>query len=109
MGYSPPHRSIREKYNPKPNAMESRHRDNVREKLCFGCGRWGVTGHHTLLNYPGKRWRRDHRCLLPVCHDCHTAIHDDFGNEEAWLESVGRSAPEAIAYMDDLWAETIGL
>lgn len=105
----PKYGSTRERYNPEPNALEKKHRDNVRKKPCFGCGRHGATGHHTLLKWPGKRWRRDHRCLLPVCHDCHTAIHDYYGDEADWLASVNRTEDEAVAYIEDLWAESIGL
>ena len=100
----PPHRPIREKYNPVMNAAERRHAERVCEEPCFGCRGPGGVAHHTLLNFPGKRWRRDHRRLLPVCHECHTDIHDTYGNEEDWLSSLGRTVGAAVAEMERLWA-----
>lgn len=106
MGYSPPHKRIREHYNPRMNAAEERHRERVQQQLCFGCSGRGGTAHHTLLEFEGKRWRRDHRMLLPVCDPCHTDIHDHFGDEEKWLASHTRTKAEAIAEMETLWAES---
>ena len=94
----------RMKYNPVMNAAERRHKARVQQQLCFGCGAYPTTAHHTLLTFDGKRWRRDHRMLLPVCLRCHTDIHDRFGNEAKWLASVGKSVEEAIAYIQRLWA-----
>lgn len=92
------------KYNPQMNAVERRHKARIEQYRCFCCGAWPVTAHHTLLSFPEKRWRRDHRYLLPVCFQCHSDIHDRFGNEEKWLESFGETAASAITYMKRLWA-----
>ena len=100
------HKRIRETYNRRMNAAELRHKANVKRKPCYGCGRNGVHAHHTLLEFEGKRFRRDHRCLLPACPQCHSMIHDWYGCEEMWLESVGQSRENAIAYMQVLWAES---
>lgn len=92
------------KYNPRMNAVEQRHRARVEQYRCFCCGAWPVTAHHTLLGFPEKRWRRDHRFLLPVCHEHHTQLHDIIGNEEKWLAGAGKTPEEAITYMKRLWA-----
>lgn len=99
MGWSPRHNRMKERYNPVMNAAEKEHALFVMEQLCFGCGYHQTVAHHTLLAAPEKRWRRDHRWLLPVCYACHTNIHDNFGDEVAWLASVGRTPEEAIEHM----------
>jgi hypothetical protein len=100
------HKPIRDKYSPRMNAVELRHKARVKEQPCFGCGAGDVDAHHTLLKFEGKRFRRDHRCLLPVCPRCHRMIHDWFGCEVMWLESMGQSEEGAIAHMEVLWAES---
>lgn len=109
MGWTPNHRRIKERYNPVPNALEKRHEERLETLPCFGCGRFGVACHHTMLNFPAKRWRRDHRFQLPLCWDCHQGpkgIHG-LGSEKKWLASVKISEAEAIAFMIDLWDETL--
>lgn len=106
MGYQVTQKRIRDHYRPVMNAAEKRHRAYVMEQPCFGCGRNADHAHHTLLKWPGKRWRRDHRCLLAVCGPCHTAIHDYFGDEEKWLENVERTPADAIDLIERLWAES---
>lgn len=108
MGWVPDHKRIKERYNPVPNAAEARHEARVREHVCFGCGRRDVELHHTLLEFEGKRFRRDHRYQLPVCRHCHRGpygIHG-LGSEVEWLENLGVSEPEAVAYLKGLWAES---
>lgn len=105
MGWSPNHGRIKERYNPNPNAAERAFEAWLRDQPCYGCGRWGVEIHHTLLRFPEKRWRRDHRWQLPVCPQCHRGkegIHG-MGDEAAWLESIGKSEGSAIAYMNVQW------
>lgn len=105
MGWRPDHKRIKPKYSPTPNAEEARHEARLEKLPCYGCGRFGVACHHTLLNFPEKRFRRDHRYQLPVCYDCHQGpqgIHG-IGSEATWLESVGKSVDRAIAYMIAQW------
>lgn len=102
MGWSPNHKRIREHYNPVMTAAEKEHALFVTEQPCFGCGSWPVQAHHTLLSFPEKRWRRDHSWLLAACAACHADIHDWYGDEAKWLESIGRTPEEAIAYMAEL-------
>jgi hypothetical protein len=106
MGYQVNHKRIREHYSPTMTAAEVRHREYVRDQPCFGCGSIADHAHHTLLKWPGKRWRRDHRCLLPVCLGCHAVIHDHLGDEEVWLDLFGIEPSDAIAEMERLWAES---
>ncbi|MGV7119616.1 hypothetical protein [Sphingopyxis sp. 550A] len=86
------HGRIKPRYNPKPNAAERRHKDRVKRMPCCGCGRRGPSdAHHTLLPVPGKRWRRDHEFIVPVCKDCHqgtNGIHG-IGHEGLWCDRVG--------------------
>lgn len=104
MGWSPNHKPIRAKYSPRMTAAEQRHRARVLVQPCFGCGWPGVQAHHTLLKIDGKRWRRDHYWLLPVCQPCHTEIHDTLGSEVAWLSEHGKTEAQAIEYMRGLHA-----
>lgn len=109
MGWRPEHRRMKPKYNPQPNAEESRHEARLEQQPCYGCGRFGVSCHHTLLNFPEKRWRRDHRYQLPVCQDCHqgdNGIHG-IGSEEKWLASIGKTPEQAINYMIAQWEMSI--
>ncbi len=108
MGWSPEHGRIKARYNPQPNAAERRHEKRLEALPCFGCGRFGVSCHHTMLSFPAKRFRRDHRFQLPLCWGCHqgpNGVHG-IGSESKWLSSIGISEGEAIAYMLDLWNES---
>jgi hypothetical protein len=104
MGWKPNHGRVKPKYNPQPNAEEARHEARLREMPCIGCGRFGVDLHHTMIEFPEKRWRRDHRYQLPVCRDCHQGpqgIHG-IGSEAVWAETLGLRCTGEIAR--DLWA-----
>lgn len=106
MGYKVNHGRIKPKYSPNMNAREKRHKAYVKEQPCFGCGAKPVDAHHTMLNFEGKRWRRDHMWLLPVCHSvCHQGRHGihGIGSEAAWLERIGQTQQAAIDYMAWLW------
>jgi len=96
------HGRIKPKYDPKPNAREKKHKAFVKDQSCFGCGSKPVDAHHSLLDVDGKRWRRDHLWLLPLCHyGCHQGdrgVHG-LGSEKAWLASIGQTQESAIAYM----------
>lgn len=86
---APPHKRIKDKYRPEPNRRERRHKGIVKELPCYGCGVHGQSeAHHILLDCEGKRWRRDHRFIIPACPDCHRGpegIHG-IGSEAEWCE-----------------------
>jgi hypothetical protein len=108
MGWTPNHGRIKARYNPTPNAAERRHELRLETLPCFGCGRFGVCAHHTMLDFPAKRWRRDHRYQLPVCPECHqgdNGIHG-IGSEREWLASIRVSEADAISEIQRLWAES---
>ena len=65
----------------------------------------GLRGDHVLLDFPGKRWRRDHHFRLPVCGSCHRGEHGihGFGSERIWLNYIGKSEAEMIACVKGLW------
>ncbi len=73
---------IKERYSPTPTAAEKRHHLRLIEMPCCGCGKepCGIV-HHVLGHDNIKRWRRDHRIVVPVCPDCHADIHK---GESAW-------------------------
>ena len=102
MGWKPDHKPIKAKYSPYMSAKEKRHKARVELEPCFGCGAWNTVAHHTLLKFPEKRWRRDHRFLLPVCERCHTLIHDEL-SEPLWLADAGKNEDDAISYIKRLW------
>lgn len=86
MGWSPPHGRIKEKYDPKPNAAELRHKLRIKALHCVACGAWPSEAHHVMQPHPRKRFRRDHRFLLAVCNECHRGtegIHG-IGRESEW-------------------------
>lgn len=106
MGWKPNHGRIKPKYNPKPNAEEERHETRLYDLPCIGCGRFGVELHHTMMKFPEKRFRRDHRYQLPVCSECHRGpegIHG-IGNEAEWAEQMGLGDTGLIARL--LWEDT---
>lgn len=105
MGFKVTHGRIKPKYRRNPNAAEKRHEAHLYEQPCYGCGRHGVELHHTLLEFDGKAFRRDHRYQLPVCAECHrgqNGIHG-IGCEVKWLESIHKSPEQAITYMTVQW------
>lgn len=68
---------IRETYSPVPNAAEKRHHLRLIElPCCCGCGAEPCGIVHHVLGYDHlKRWRRDHRFVVPIFHLCHTEAH----------------------------------
>lgn len=101
-------RRIKERYNPTPNAAEVRHEMRLYALPCIGCGRYGVELHHTMVDFPAKRWRRDHRYQLPVCPECHRGdlgIHG-IGSEARWADEMGLDTAEIA---QRLWAESQAL
>ena len=96
-----PHVSIREQYNPRPSAAEKRFHLWLMDMPCEACGiePCGVF-HHLLSEAPGKRWDRDHELGLPLCHNCHSALHVKSGNELEWCleRGLGDGAMRATEY-----------
>lgn len=93
-----------EKRNINPSALEKQHHLNVMQLPCMGCGsEQGVVAHHPLTESPLQRWRRDHEFVVPVCHHCHTDIHDHFGSEEAWAVDKEKEFP--VRYAETLRLE----
>lgn len=84
------HGRIKERYRPTPFATEKRHHMRVMELDCMACGNGhGVIAHHLLSDAPGKRFRRDHELVLPLCAPCHADLHDNAGGEWAWAMARG--------------------
>lgn len=105
MGWKPNHKRIKPKYDPNPNAEERRHEDDLKKLPCIGCGRRGGVAHHTMLSFPAKRWRRDHRYQVPLCDECHAGkdgIHG-IGSEAKWWARHGWSVEQAVGYIIGLW------
>lgn len=106
MGFKVNHGRIKPKYSPKPNAEERRHEQRLYQKPCIGCGAFGVELHHTMLDFPAKRWRRDHRFQLPLCASCHRGrdgVHG-LGSEAQWAEKHRIDTAEIA---QRLWAESV--
>lgn len=82
---------MKPKYNPTPNARELRHHIRLINLPCIACKGVGGVFHHLLSSATGKRWRRDHEYGLPMCHDCHCALHAH-GDERAWCIVQGFDA-----------------
>ncbi len=82
-----PHKPIREKYNPTPSAAEKRHHLRVMREGCMVCQGEAIA-HHILQDSPYKRWRRDHRQVVPLCDTHHRELHAS-GDEIAWQQEHG--------------------
>jgi len=107
MGFKVNYGRIKPKYSPIPNAEEKRHEQRLYQLPCIGCGAFGVELHHTMANFPEKRWRRDHRFQLPVCPSCHrgsNGIHG-IGSETRWAEIHGLDTAKIA---QSLWEESNG-
>lgn len=94
------HGRIKPKYSPVPTAAEARHLDYVRSLPCYGCGIYGQSeAHHILNDAPGKRFRRDHMFLVLLCPACHRGpegVHGN-GSERKWCVANGKdTASEAV-------------
>jgi hypothetical protein len=61
---------IKRKAKAPPSAIEQRHMDRVGQMPCFACGRRPIELHH-IMHMPGKKTRRDHRYIVPLCGYCH--------------------------------------
>ena len=77
-----PHKPIREKYSPTPSAAEKRHHLRVMGQGCMVCQAEAIA-HHILQKSPYKRWRRDHRQVVPLCDAHHRELHAH-GDEREW-------------------------
>lgn len=93
-----PHKPIRDKYNPMPNAKEKRFHLALMDMPCEACCKMpcGVV-HHLLTDTPEKRWRRDHRMMIQLCDECHRDLHHD-GNELEWCAMFGFDPVEVATY-----------
>ena len=85
MGYCPPHKRVKERYNPTPTAREKAYHLWLMETFpCIcGCGGAATVVHHPLTRHPAQRWRRDHEYVVPMSADCHRGLHD-VGDEQKW-------------------------
>jgi hypothetical protein len=105
MGCQVTHGRIKPKYNPRPNAEERRHEERLEQMPCLNCGAFGVELHHVLQDFPGKRFRRDHRYQIPLCAGCHRGpygVHG-VGNEALWADAW---KIDVVAEAGRLWSET---
>jgi hypothetical protein len=73
--------------NVKPNERERAHHIRVMDRGCLVC-LCNAIAHHVLQPCAGKRGRRDHEFVVPLCDGCHRGLHAN-GNEIAWQESFG--------------------
>lgn len=84
MGYSPPHRRMREKASKPPTAAERRHWDRVAQLPCLVCGERPVTLHH-VSGYADRigRLPRSHRLVVPLAARYHLIQHGPYESVEA--------------------------
>jgi hypothetical protein len=72
-----------------PNAAEQKHMDRLAKMPCLGCGSWAIELHHSLTA-KGKRCRRDHRFVIPLCASCHRGPSGVHGiSERKFGERIG--------------------
>lgn len=91
----PKHKPIREKYNRYPNARERAYHDWLMENFpcACGCGKPSGVVHHVLEDHPEKRWRRDHKMVVPMDGMCHMKLHRH-GSETGPWEGMARKAAD---------------
>jgi hypothetical protein len=69
------------------------------ERGCLVCGRDAVA-HHVMQDCLGKRWRRDHEFVVPLCNDCHGDLHLN-DSETAWQDSFSLDLPRIAEDLRD--------
>lgn len=90
MGAPVNHKRMKRRIASPPNAAEQRHMTRIAGMDCLGCGAKGVELHHSLTA-EGKRCRRDHRFVIPLCGPCHRGpqgLHG-IGCERKFGEAIG--------------------
>lgn len=83
------HERMKPKAKAAPTAEEKRHIEQVAALGCLACGR--PANVHHVMHAPGKTRRRDHRFIVPLCHDHHQGdlgVHG-LGSERAFLSVWG--------------------
>lgn len=73
----------------KPNKAEQAHLDHVAAFGCLVCLK--PANIHHIMHMLGKRCRRDHRYVVPLCRKHHqeTGGLHDLGGEEQFKEAYG--------------------
>ncbi len=82
----PKHSRIKPRRSEKPTSSERAHMDRVRALGCLVCGI--IPELHHVLHMEGKRIRRDHRYVVPLCshhHRSHEGLHG-LGSESKFKE-----------------------
>ncbi len=80
------HKRIKPRRAEKPTPSERAHMDRVRSFGCLVCG--SIPELHHVLHMDGKRIRRDHRYVVPLCshhHRSHEGLHG-LGSERKFKE-----------------------
>jgi len=90
------------------DGMSRAHLDNMAGLPCLGCGQRKATvvGHHLCAGLMaagvrGMGMKAPDRFAVPLCFECHDAVHHYKGGEEAWLME---RAVDGRAASDALWA-----
>ena len=87
-----------ERGNAKPTAKQKAYHIWLMDNHdCMACGAYANHVHHPLMESPLQNGRRDHEFVVPICHYCHTDIHDKYGNEIEWTEAKGCELPVRVA------------
>ena len=101
------HNRIKPKRAEKPTKAEQAHMDQARSYGCLlrsmGCS--GAVEIHHILHMQGKRVRRDHRYVAPLCshhHRSHEGIHG-LGSEEAFRKMHD---VDLVAWAVNAWEES---
>jgi hypothetical protein len=90
---------IKERYNPTPTPAEKDHHLRVMSHGCMVCGGDAVF-HHLLQRSVHKRWRRDHRIGVPLCHDHHSELHDVIGGDMKFGDKYGLDLENAARFFE---------
>lgn len=88
MGYSPPHRRMREKASKPPTAFEKRVRERIRTEGCLVC-RAPATIHHVTgyADRPG-RFSRSESLIVPLCAMHHQKVFDPKASDPVSVEGL---------------------
>jgi len=85
--------------------VDELHLANVRAMPCCCCGAGGPSHAHHLLRGPvrGMGLRAGDEWVIPMCHMCHSDLHDRSGDEVSFLAGHGI---DGVALAKELWRES---
>lgn len=92
---APKHNRIKPKRSEPPTRLEKTYISHIASIGCLACGKPAnvhhIMGENGMVGDMRKLKRRDHRFIVPLCHDHHQGSHGvhGLGSERAFNEMYG--------------------